>query len=75
MTLLNLDKPENADKGELGGSCNRRACQAPGANWFNRSTEKHYCESCARLINDYGPTQRDSMRLYGSPLLCVLVEA
>lgn len=73
--LLDFDQPEKADKGEKGGSCNRHACQKPGAWWFNRSTERFYCEDCARLINDYPPTQRDSMRLYGDPRLCVPVDA
>lgn len=73
--LLELDKPENPDKGDRGGSCNRRVCQAPDAWWFNRSTERFYCESCANLINGFPPTQRESMRLYGEPRLCVPVAA
>ena len=72
--VTDLDKPENADKGQRGGSCNRRACQAPGALWYNRSTEKFYCRACARLINDFLPTRRDSMRLYGDPRLCIPVD-
>lgn len=39
------------DKGQFMGSCNRTACQAPGADWYNRGTFAYYCEQCARLIN------------------------
>lgn len=41
------------DKGKIGGSCNRTACQAPGATWFNTSTRAYYCEPCARDITDF----------------------
>lgn len=57
-----------ADKGLKGGSCNRRACQRPGAWWLNRGTDAYYCTPCARLINDANP---DTWRIgiYGP--LCV----
>lgn len=42
---------EKADKGHFGGSCNRTACQAPNAQWFNTSTRAYYCTPCARDIN------------------------
>lgn len=44
-----------ADKGLLGGSCNRTACQAPGATWVNASNGAHYCRSCALEINRWAP--------------------
>jgi hypothetical protein len=44
-------RPIQPDKGKLGGSCNVRSCQVPGAYWFNRSTQQHYCEVCAGEIN------------------------
>jgi len=40
-------------KGAEGGLCNRSACQAPGATWYNASTMKYYCEDCAREINKW----------------------
>lgn len=43
--------PIKPDKGDNGGSCNRRSCQAPGATWYNHSTRRHYCPDCAELIN------------------------
>jgi hypothetical protein len=55
------DEPElKADKGKKAGSCNRRACQAPGAVYWNRGSYAYYCGACARLINgdyrgDLGP--------------------
>lgn len=39
------------DKGHKGGSCNRTACQAPNAVWFNHSTRAYYCTPCARMLN------------------------
>lgn len=54
------------DKGLRGGSCNRTACQAPGATWFNQSTRAYYCEGCARDINRYN--RADAMQLYGTDL-------
>lgn len=44
-------RPIKADKGRKGGSCNRSACQAPGATWFNSSTRAYYCRTCAHMIN------------------------
>ena len=43
--------PDKPDKGKMNGSCNRRACQAPGATWFNKYMDAHYCEPCAAAIN------------------------
>jgi len=50
-----LDQPEKPDKGHFNGSCNRRACQAPGATFWNPSTRAHYCRSCAGKINHANP--------------------
>lgn len=51
--------PERKDKGEAGGSCNVTACQRPNsAFYYNHSTQRHYCVSCARKIND--ANRRDS---------------
>lgn len=32
--------------------CNRSACRAVGATWWNTSTRAWYCAECARLINE-----------------------
>ncbi|KQQ32070.1 hypothetical protein ASF58_11055 [Methylobacterium sp. Leaf125] len=40
-----------ADKGLLGGSCNRTACQAPGATWAEDANGPYYCRSCAWQIS------------------------
>lgn len=51
-------------KGTFGGPCNRTACQAPGATYWNSSTRAYYCRKCAALINHQpGNTRGD-----GSPL-------
>lgn len=47
--------------GTLGGLCNRKACRAPGATWYNHGTRAYYCQPCAFRIND------------GTPGLCVRV--
>ena len=46
------EKELKPDKGQYGGSCNRRACQAPGAFCEHRLNRgDHYCRQCARDIN------------------------
>lgn len=55
--------------GVLGGLCNRGACRAPGANWFNHSTMAHYCEACAGMINKANHV--DAQKWYGHEL-CTL---
>ena len=39
------------DAGEWGKLCYRTACQQPNAFYYNKGSYKHYCRSCARLIN------------------------
>lgn len=39
-------------KGEYLGACNRSACLAPGAAWYNRGSYAFYCGACARMLND-----------------------
>lgn len=39
-------------KGDIGGECNRGACNISPAIWYNTSTKKHYCQRCAFKIND-----------------------
>lgn len=63
-----LPPVEPANKGEFGGSCNRSACLRPGANWYNHSTRKYYCESCAHWLNTDEFNKRDSMELWGHDL-------
>jgi hypothetical protein len=55
-------QPNKPDKGKMNGSCNRTACQRPGANWFNTSTRVYYCEPCARGITDFAK-QRDGFHI------------
>lgn len=61
--------PEHkSDKGLKGGSCNREDCQVAGAEWYNHSTEKYYCEWCAIRINE---ANSDAVEMYGHDL-CTL---
>jgi hypothetical protein len=62
------DPPLKADKGKKAGSCNRRACQKPGAVFYNRGSYAYYCRSCADLIN--GEYRGD----LGDEPLCLLDE-
>lgn len=56
---LPLDAPEKPNKGQEGGACNRRACQAEPALWWNHGSYSWYCEDCA---NDIG---QDPVNLRG----------
>ena len=48
------------------GLCNRTACRAPKANWYNHSTRKYYCFDCAIMLNRENFI--DAMRLFGHDL-------
>ena len=63
--------PQNAaDKGEFGGSCNITHCQRPNsATWFNHSTRKYYCRSCAHDLNYDSFNRREALEMWGH-LLC-----
>jgi len=61
----------NLIKGDYNGLCNRTACQAPGAQYYNHSTEKYYCANCAETINRYN--RAGALRLFGHDL-CILGE-
>ena len=54
--------------GNKGGLCQRSACRAPGADWFNHSTRAYYCATCAREINLFDEQTGDGERLYGHSL-------
>lgn len=57
----NHSGPNRDDKGQYGGSCNVTACQLPdSAFWFNHSTLRYYCETCAKAINVANPPEADS---------------
>lgn len=38
-------------KGEYGEECNRTACSNNKAIYFNHSTRKYYCKTCALMLN------------------------
>lgn len=59
------------NKGLKGGSCNRTACQAPGAVYFNFSTEKYYCRRCAEDLNR--ANRFDAHKMYGHDL-CLIID-
>lgn len=53
-------------KGEYNQECNRTACSNKNATFYNFSTLKYYCASCAKLINQHN--HGDSLRLFGHEL-------
>jgi hypothetical protein len=65
MSYLAREKPEHPDKGKDGGRCNRRACQEPGAYYYNSGTRKYYCWVCAKLIQN---AHADNRSLFAFPL-------
>lgn len=44
--------PDEIDKGEEGGACNRQLCQARPANWYNHGSGKWYCGDCKHDIGE-----------------------
>lgn len=56
------------DKGLLGGSCNRHACDERPALWWNRYTHAHYCVGCARKINEGMLATNDTQKFKLQPL-------
>lgn len=45
-----LDK-QLPEKGNKGAECNRTACTTSPADWYNQYTQRWYCETCAKRIN------------------------
>jgi hypothetical protein len=64
------DPSPTLEKGDLGAECNRTVCSNSSATYYNHSTQKHYCKSCAMLINLHN--KADAHRMYGHDL-CTLV--
>jgi len=57
------------NKGVLNGKCNITSCQKPNsATWYNHSTRKYYCPSCARRLNNDEFNKRDAMTMFGHDL-------
>lgn len=56
---LPLDAPEKPNKGHEGGACNRRACQAEPAIYWNHGSYSWYCADCARDIGQDPVNKRD----------------
>ncbi len=61
-----MDTTKTVEKGTYMGNCNRTACQKPGAEYYNHSTQKYYCEECAESINL--ANWKDAQRLFGHAL-------
>jgi hypothetical protein len=49
--IAHTEPEKKADKGKKAGSCNRTACQRPGAVWWNRGSYAFYCGDCAHMLN------------------------
>ena len=55
-------------KGDYNCECNRTACSNDDAIYYNKSTEKYYCEECAYVLNEHN--RKDAIEMFGSDL-CV----
>jgi len=53
-----------AEKGEEFGECNRTVCHAGPAIYFNNSTEKWYCVSCAMDIQEFENTRAMPFKIF-----------
>ncbi len=58
-------------KGDYKVECYRTACDNKEAIYYNHSTHKHYCETCADMINK--ANLHDAMEMFGHEL-CTIVE-
>lgn len=63
-----------ADKGHEGGSCNREACQAPGAIFYNHGSLSFYCSACAQMLSNDSFNRKEAQQLYGHALCTIPVE-
>lgn len=60
---------DKSDKGDFEGTCNITACSTGlPATWYNHSTRKYYCESCASRLNVDEFNRRDAQRMFGHDL-------
>lgn len=59
---------QKPNKGLKNGVCNRQACQAEGAIFFNHGTMLYYCGRCAHDLNTDRFNREDAQRLWGHPL-------
>lgn len=60
--------PETQKKGHYNGLCNRSACLAPGATWYNRGSYAFYCANCAWDLSNDPFNKKDAQKLFGGPL-------
>lgn len=60
------DLSGNLEKGDYLAECYRTVCTSRPADFFNHSTKKYYCGSCAHLINE--ANYSDAMKKYGHDL-------
>ena len=61
-------------KGKKNGNCNRTACQAPGAVFYNKGTRAYYCRRCAEMIQASCFKFNDPFVLFDEPDLGVTAE-
>lgn len=62
MAYGDYDGPDKPNKGKEGGACNRSACQAEPANWFNHGSYAWYCDDCRKDIQFDRYNDRDWTR-------------
>lgn len=61
---------DNKEKGDYQGQCNVTRCESSEpATWFNHSTRKYYCRSCAHRLNSDPFNKKYAEKRYGHDLL------
>jgi hypothetical protein len=56
-------------KGDYKDTGNISRCDNTDAEWYNHSTKRYYCKSCAMRLNSDPFNYRDAQRLFGHNLL------
>jgi len=56
------------NKGYYLGACNRSACLAPGADWYNHGSLAYYCGNCAHDLSNDAFNKRETLFDWGHDL-------
>jgi len=59
MAYGDYEGPNKPHKGKEGGACNRTACQAEPAIWWNHGSYSWYCADCRHDIETDAFNSRD----------------
>ena len=62
-----------SQRGAFKKECNVTTCTVKGDRviFFNQSTQKYYCDICAKRINEDPYNAKESMKLFGTKDVCI----